>query len=152
MCQRSIWFSVTRNRMSLLSSSFYSRSWMSWSLVPPVRPHRTPFWICFISGKDMLWKQSGDSIPIHQGWCICLHRKAVANPVGEQPNLLQYVSCRRIRPCPQSASAVWPRIFRSRIFGRVFRWSSPNWRWSKITCAGRSATWKSEEGSRMAAQ
>jgi hypothetical protein len=46
----------------------------------------------------MLWKQSGDSIPIHQGWCICLHRKAVANPVGEQPNLLQYVSCRRIRP------------------------------------------------------
>ena len=29
---------------------------------------------------------------------FCLHRKAVAIPVGEQPNLLQYVSCHRIRP------------------------------------------------------
>jgi hypothetical protein len=43
-------------------------------------------------------RQSGDSIPIHQGSGICLHRKAVAIPVGEQPNLLQYVSCHRIRP------------------------------------------------------
>ena len=31
---------------------------------------------------------------------ICLHRKAVAIPVGEQLNLLQYASCHRIRPEP----------------------------------------------------
>jgi hypothetical protein len=51
------------------------------------------------SAKTMA-KQSGDSIPIHQGSGICLHRKAVAIPVGEQPNLLEYVRCHRIRPEP----------------------------------------------------
>jgi hypothetical protein len=51
----------------------------------------------------------GDSIPIHQGSGICLHRKAVAIPVGEQPNLLQFVSCHRIRP-PNTACCTVARL------------------------------------------
>ena len=42
-------------------------------------------------------QQSGDSISIHQGSDTGLHRNTVAIPVSERLNLLQYVSCHRIR-------------------------------------------------------
>ena len=40
---------------------------------------------------------------------FCLHRKAVAIPVGEQLNLLQYVSCHRIRPVGSHMATAAPR-------------------------------------------
>jgi hypothetical protein len=52
-----------------------------------------------------IWeRETTDPKPTEADHDQSLHRKAVAIPVGEHPNLLQYVSCHRIGHCRVKAA------------------------------------------------